>query len=104
MPKIYVRTRAGETRAIEARVNQSVMEALRDNGVGEIEALCGGSCACGTCHVYVDDAFSDKLSRPTSSEDDLLGAVDERRENSRLACQISVKDELDGMRVEVAPA
>jgi ferredoxin, 2Fe-2S len=104
MPKLYVRTRAGITRTIEAQANQSVMEALRDNGIDEIEALCGGSCACATCQVYVDDSFRDKLPPLTSAEDDLLGATDVRRENSRLSCQITFTDELDGITVEVAPA
>jgi 2Fe-2S ferredoxin len=96
--------RTGVTRVVDAAPNQSVMEALRDGGVDEIEALCGGSCACATCHVYVDDAFRDKLPPMSSAENDLLGGTDARKENSRLSCQITLTNELDGFSVQVAPA
>jgi ferredoxin, 2Fe-2S len=104
MPKINVRTRAGDTRSIEAQANQSVMEALRDNGVDDIEALCGGSCACATCHVYVDARFADRLPPLSAAENDLLDATDSRRPGSRLSCQLPFTAELDGLEVEVAPA
>ncbi len=104
MPKVIVRTRAGDTRSIETQANQSVMEALRDNGVDDIEALCGGSCACATCHVYVDARFTDRLPPLSTAENDLLDATDSRRSGSRLSCQIPFTVELDGLEVEVAPA
>jgi len=104
MPKVIVRTRAGAIRSIDAQANQSVMEALRDNGVDDIEALCGGSCACATCHVYVDTKFTDRLPPLSAAENDLLDATDSRRPGSRLSCQIPVTAELDGLEVEVAPA
>jgi ferredoxin, 2Fe-2S len=104
MPTIIVRTRTGDTRTIDTQANQSVMEALRDNGIDEIEALCGGSCACATCHIYVDEKFRDKLPLMSSAENDLLDASDFRRSNSRLSCQIALSSELNGIEVEVAPA
>jgi len=104
MPKIIARTRSGDTRTIETHANQSLMEALRDNGIEDIEALCGGSCACATCHVFVDERFKDKLPPMSSAENDLLDSSDARRPNSRLACQIPFTNELDGIEVEVAPA
>ena len=104
MPKVIVRTRAGNTRTIDAQANQSVMEALRDNGVDDIEALCGGSCACATCHVYVDAKFTGKLPPLSAGENDLLDASDLRKSGSRLSCQIPFTAELDGLELEVAPA
>jgi len=89
---------------IEAPANQSVMEALRDSGIDEVEALCGGSCACATCHVFVDECFKHKLPPMSSAENDLLDATDSRRSGSRLSCQIPLTEELDGLEVEVAPA
>jgi 2Fe-2S ferredoxin len=104
MPRIIVRIRSGEIRTIDAQANQSVMEALRDNGVDDVEALCGGSCACATCHIYVDQRFMDRLPQQSSAENDLLDATDSRRPNSRLSCQIPLTEDLDGIEVEVAPA
>jgi 2Fe-2S ferredoxin len=104
MPKVIVRTRAGDTRTIHAQDHQSVMEALRDNGVDDIEALCGGSCACATCHVYVDLKFIDRLPPVSSAESDLLDATEFRKTGSRLSCQIPLTADLDGLEVEVAPA
>ena len=104
MPKIIVRTRAGEARTIHAQANQSVMEALRDNGVDDIEALCGGSCACATCHVYVDLKFAERLPPVSAAESELLDATDSRKPGSRLSCQVPLTAELDGLEVEVAPA
>jgi 2Fe-2S ferredoxin len=104
MPMIVVRLRTGETRRIDAAGEHSIMETLRDNGIDEIEALCGGSCACATCHVYIDDKFKERLPPMSAAENDLLDASDSRRANSRLSCQIILTEELDGLEVEVAPA
>jgi ferredoxin, 2Fe-2S len=104
MPTITVRMRTGETRSINATSNHSIMETLRDNGIDEIEALCGGSCACATCHVYIDEKFKDQMPPMSSAENDLLDASDSRRANSRLSCQLILSEEFDGMEVEVAPA
>jgi 2Fe-2S ferredoxin len=104
MPKVIVKTRAGNTHTIDTQASQSVMEALRDNGIDDIEALCGGSCACATCHVYVDAKFIDRLPPLSAAESDLLDASDLRKPGSRLSCQLLFTAELDGLEVEVAPA
>jgi 2Fe-2S ferredoxin len=66
-----------------------------------IDADCGGACACATCHVYVDEAFLDKVGKPSPMEDSMLDFASERKSNSRLSCQIGVSDALDGLRVTV---
>lgn len=103
MPKLVVITRAGEEKEIEASAGVSVMEAIRDNGIDELLALCGGCCSCATCHVYVDPAFADKVKPLSEDENDLLNSTDHRTENSRLSCQLEITGELDGLKVTIAP-
>lgn len=103
MPTLKVVTPKGETRDIEARNGHSIMEAIRDAGIAEMLAICGGCCACATCHVYVDPAFADQMPEITEAEDDLLDSSDHRTPQSRLSCQLPVSDALDGMTVELAP-
>jgi 2Fe-2S ferredoxin len=74
------------------------------HGVEGIVAECGGACSCATCHVYVDEAFTDRVGGAGDLEDDMLdGAAAERLPNSRLSCQIKMRDELDGLLVRIAP-
>ena len=108
MPEIIVTLREGGERRIETRSGISVMEAIRNAGVGEIQALCGGCAACCTCHVYVDPEMIDQEIRSrvppiTDQENDLLDSSDARTDSSRLACQIEISDALDGLRVTIAP-
>ena len=103
MPKLIVTTRDGSEQEIDGGSNLSVMEIIRDSGIDELLALCGGCCSCATCHVYVDPAFSDKLPEMTEDENDLLDSSDHRNETSRLSCQINLTAELDGLRVTIAP-
>src|SRR5690606_25475076 len=72
MPKLIVVNREGEETVCEAETGLSVMENIRDNGFDELLALCGGSCSCATCHVYVDDAFLDRLDPISPDENELL--------------------------------
>ena len=103
MPSINVMTRTGESRIIEVVEGISVMEAVRDAGIDELLALCGGCCSCATCHVHIDPAFTDKLPEMSEDEDDLLESTDHRQPTSRLSCQIPFTAELDGLKVTIAP-
>lgn len=103
MPKLVVVTREGDESVFEVEAGLSVMEVIRDNGIDELLALCGGCCSCATCHVFVDPAFSGLLPEMTDDENDLLDSSDHRDERSRLSCQLAMTDELDGMIVTIAP-
>ncbi|QNA82844.1 2Fe-2S iron-sulfur cluster binding domain-containing protein [Sphingomonas sp. So64.6b] len=102
MPKLIVVTREGEEREINGEAGLSVMEVIRDAGIDEVLALCGGCCSCATCHVHVDPEFAAKLPPMSEDENDLLDSSSDRNENSRLSCQIEFGDALDGLRVTVA--
>lgn len=78
------------------------MEAIRDEGIDELMALCGGCCSCATCHVHIDAAFADKLPAMSADEDDLLDSSDHRDATSRLSCQIPMTEALAGMTVRIA--
>ena len=103
MPKLVVVNRAGEEQEVDAAAGLTVMEAIRDNGFDELLALCGGCCSCATCHVFIDPAFADRLPEMSEDENDLLDSSDHRNESSRLSCQLPLTDELDGLRVTIAP-
>ncbi|VTU23393.1 Rhodocoxin [Variovorax sp. PBS-H4] len=102
MPTIHYILKDGTTQSVDARLGSSVMEnAIRGNVRG-IDAECGGSCSCATCHVYVDEAFVDMLAPPDDMENELLdGVASERLPTSRLSCQLPVTAELDGLTVRV---
>lgn len=102
MPKLIVVTREGEEREIVGEAGLSVMEVIRDAGIDEILALCGGCCSCATCHVHVDPDFAAKLKPMSPDEDDLLDSTSDRDEFSRLSCQIELTDGLDGLKVKIA--
>ena len=99
MPKITFIDAQGESRSVEAETGSTVMEAAIREGIPGIEAECGGACACATCHVYVDEAWTDKVGQPAPMEEDMLDFAFDVRPNSRLSCQIRIKDELDGLVV-----
>lgn len=102
MPKLIVVTREGEEQEIDGEAGLSVMEVIRDAGIDELLALCGGCCSCATCHVHVDPAFADLLPAMGEDENDLLDSSDDRNDTSRLSCQIPFEDDLDGLRVTIA--
>ena len=101
MPLLTVITREGEERSLDGETGLSVMEVIRDGGIDEILALCGGNCSCATCHVHVDPAFADRLPKMSEDENDLLDSVDSRDATSRLSCQIPFGPALDGLRVTI---
>ena len=103
MTRLHVTRRDGEQIEIEAKNDQSLMQALRAGGVHEILAMCGGCCSCATCHVYVDDGSTKPLPPRSKDETDLLDSSDWFTDASRLSCQIRVSEALDGLRVVVAP-
>ncbi|MFP3398040.1 2Fe-2S iron-sulfur cluster-binding protein [Brevibacterium sp. SIMBA_078] len=98
MPRVvYVSPDGGQT-AVEAEGGTSAMRAALIGGVRGILADCGGEAACATCHVYVDEAWTEKVGEPGLDEDDMLDVTAcERGANSRLSCQIDVTDDLDGL-------
>jgi ferredoxin, 2Fe-2S len=103
MPKLMVTTRAGQAREVEAPLSRTVMDAIRDEGMAELQALCGGCCSCATCHIYVDPAFADRLPPVGEDEDALLDGSDYRTPASRLSCQIRMLESLEGLQVTIAP-
>ncbi|QPQ54986.1 2Fe-2S iron-sulfur cluster binding domain-containing protein [Allosphingosinicella flava] len=103
MPKFTVVLRNGTERTVEGKAGYNVMEAIREAGIDELLALCGGCCSCATCHVQVDEAWLDRLPPASGDEDDLLDSSSHRDGSSRLSCQILLTPELDGMRVTIAP-
>jgi 2Fe-2S ferredoxin len=102
MPTLIVTTREGDTRELNGEAGLSVMEVIRDGGVDELLALCGGCLSCATCHVHVDPDFADKLPPIGIDEDDLLDSTSDRDATSRLSCQIPFGPALDGLRVTIA--
>lgn len=103
MPTLIVVDRKGHEKTIAGDAGLSVMEVIRDNGFDEMLALCGGCCSCATCHVQIDAAWADKTGSLSEDESDLLDSSDYRVATSRLSCQIEFTDELDGLRVTIAP-
>lgn len=102
MTTIIVTTREGAERTIDAG-DGSVMEAIRADGIDELQALCGGCCSCATCHVWVDPDWADRLPPLGADEDDLLDSSSHRTALSRLSCQLPLAVDLAGLRVTIAP-
>jgi ferredoxin, 2Fe-2S len=103
MPQLIVTTREGESHTLEVAARITVMEAIRNAGIDELLALCGGLCSCGTCHVYADPDFAPLLPELSEDEDGLLEGSDHRSDRSRLSCQLRLNDALSGLRVVIAP-
>lgn len=100
--ELHYKTADGDVRTVEARVGDSLMDTAVQNGIDEIAAECGGSLICATCHVYLDDATAALFDEPEDMELDMLeGVADERRDNSRLSCQLIVIAELNGHTIEI---
>ncbi len=99
MVKITFIESTGQSRQVEAEEGSTVMETAVRNAVPEIEAECGGACACATCHVYVDPAWVAVTGKAEPMEEDMLDFAFEVQPNSRLSCQIKVKPQLEGLVV-----
>ena len=102
MPKLIITDRSGKKSEIEYDSNFTLMETLRDKGY-DIEASCGGCCACATCHVYIDEKWANKLKNMDDDEESMLDQAFDVKNNSRLSCQIELSEELDGLEIEIAP-
>ena len=102
MTKIFVTDRAGIEHEIAAEEGSTLMEIIRDEGL-DIEASCGGCCACATCHVYIDSDWKNKLKQKDDDEESMLDQAFDVQENSRLSCQIHFTEELDGIKLKLAP-
>lgn len=101
MPRVIYITPRGERHEVEVEVGYSVMEGAIDNNIEGIVAECGGACACATCHSYIDEAWIDRMPPMDDMEDSMLDAAFDRRENSRLTCQLEMREEWDGLIVHV---
>ena len=101
MPKITYIEHNGKKHEIDVPKDLTVMEGAIQNNISGIDADCGGSCACATCHVYVDEKWLNKLPKKENAEQDMLDVAFEPKKNSRLSCQIIISDELDGLTVNI---
>jgi ferredoxin, 2Fe-2S len=99
MVKITFTDNTGKSLTIDAEPGSTVMETAIKHGIPGIEAECGGACACATCHIYVDEAWREKVGPPSPMEEDMLDFGYDVRANSRLSCQIKVTEALDGLMV-----
>ena len=101
MPKITYIEHNGKTHTIDVAKGLSVMEGAVQNNIPGIDADCGGSMACATCHVYVKEEWFDKLPKKEDGEEDMLDMAFEPKKFSRLSCQLMVTDDLDGLEVNL---
>jgi 2Fe-2S ferredoxin len=103
MPKVTYIEHDGTRHRVEVPVGLSLMRGAIDNNVPGIDGDCGGQCACATCHVYVEPAWFDKIGAPTigSQEESMLSFAAAAEFNSRLACQIAMREEFDGLTVRM---
>jgi 2Fe-2S ferredoxin len=102
VPKVVYVNADGEQSVVDAELGESVMAAAVRNGVRGIIGECGGNNSCATCHVYVRPEYTDAVGGPNDMEDDLLDlGVSDRRDCSRLSCQIKLSEDLDGLTVDV---
>ena len=99
MPKIIYVDNQGNSKTINVEKGLSVMEGAIQNNIPGIDADCGGSMACATCHVYVEEKWLDKIPKAEEAEIDMIDMAYEPKKNSRLSCQLIVSDELDGLIV-----
>ncbi len=101
MPKITYQDNKGTSKTIDVENGLTVMEGAIQNDIPGIDADCGGSMACATCHVYVEEKWLDKLPKAEEAEVDMIDMAFEPKKNSRLSCQIIVSEDLDGLKVTI---
>ncbi len=103
MSILVVKTRDGARHEIAVTGRVTVMEAIRDAGIDELTALCGGSCSCATCHIFLDDEFALSVDAMGADESDLLDGSEHRSKNSRLGCQVWITEGNEIVNVAIAP-
>ncbi len=103
MAQLIVTDRSGTEHVLEVNGSVSMMEVIRDHGIADLSALCGGCCACATCHVYVDEASAGALPAMSADENALLDGSMHRTSTSRLSCQLAMTQLPSGVRVVIAP-
>ena len=101
MPTITLIEFNGREHVIEAEPGKSLMQNALDNLVPGIDADCGGACACGTCHCFIEGTWQEATGDSDAMEESMLGMRPDRADNSRLSCQIDVSDAMDGMVVRL---
>lgn len=101
MPKITLIEFNGNDHTIEAGVGNSLMQSAIDNAVPGIDADCGGACACGTCHCFIEGEWGTATGEADAMEEAMLGMRPDRADTSRLSCQIDVTQDMDGMVVRL---
>ena len=101
MAKITYIEHSGKSHTIEVQNGLTVMEGAIQNNIPGIDADCGGSMACATCHVYVKEEWFNKLAKKEDGEEDMLDMAYEPKKNSRLSCQLIVSEQLDGLVVDL---
>ncbi len=101
MPRIIFLTTDGARHEVDAEAGYTVMEAAINNNIEGIIAECGGACACATCHSYISEEWVNRLPEMDDMEDSMLDAAYDRRDTSRLTCQLEISDEWDGLVVHV---
>ena len=101
MAKITYIEKNGKEHTVDVQNGLTVMEGAVQNDIPGIDADCGGSMACATCHVYVKDDWYDKLDEKSEGEDDMIDQAHDPKKNSRLSCQITVSDKIEGLIVHL---
>lgn len=102
MPTLEITDLAGNVSTLDAASGETLMEALRDNGYDDILAICGGVCSCSSCHCYIEGEWADKMKKPSEDELQLVSGTEHYKPNSRLSCQVTLSDDMDGMKVTIA--
>lgn len=103
MAQIYVTDTKGKKAVIDIKDGSTLMQTITGAGFDDLLAICGGMCSCATCHVYIDEDRLSDLPGMSIDEQELLSVSEHSHSNSRLACQLRMTDEMDGLRVTIAP-
>ena len=101
MTKVVFVSPTGESQSVDVLPGLTLMEAAVQNGIDGIDGDCGGSCNCGTCHVWIDEAWLSKLTPPQSIETNMIEGLAAAQPNSRLCCQIKISSAMDGMILRI---